>query len=113
MEQAIAALGRGFLSCPANHALREELRAASSTPRITTGSCSGSSTGCFSCSWPRTGSCCSTPSAGQASRDRYARFYSTARLRQQAERLRGTQHADLFEMLQLVMDRLGSADRLP
>jgi hypothetical protein len=48
------------------------------------------------------------PQAGEAARDRYARFYSTARLRRLAERLRGTQHADLSRALGLVLTRLGT-----
>jgi hypothetical protein len=48
------------------------------------------------------------PKAGEAARDRYARFYSTARLRRLAERLRGTQHTDLYQGLDLVLARLGT-----
>jgi hypothetical protein len=48
------------------------------------------------------------PAAPEAARDRYARFYSTARLRQLAERLRGTQHKDLYHGLDLVLSRLGT-----
>ncbi len=48
------------------------------------------------------------PAAPEPARDRYARFYSTARLRRLAERLRGTQHTDLYHGLDLVLTRLGS-----
>ena len=48
------------------------------------------------------------PEADEASRERYSAYYSTARLRRLAERLRGTQHTDLYQTLSLVMERLGS-----
>jgi hypothetical protein len=48
------------------------------------------------------------PAAPEPARDRYARFYSTARLRRLAERLRGTQHTDLYQGLDLVLGRLGT-----
>jgi hypothetical protein len=49
------------------------------------------------------------PAAPEPARDRYACFYSTARLRRLAERLRGTQHTDLYQGLDLVLTRLGTA----
>src|SRR5262249_2681383 len=48
------------------------------------------------------------PAATESARDRYARFYSTARLRRLAEPLRGTQHTDLYQGLDLVLTRLGT-----
>jgi hypothetical protein len=40
-------------------------------------------------------------------RDRYARFYSTARLRRIAEQTRGTPHTDLYHAVELVLRPLG------
>jgi hypothetical protein len=48
------------------------------------------------------------PAAPEPARDRYALFYSTARLRRLAERLRGTQHTDLYQGVGLVLSRLGT-----
>jgi hypothetical protein len=48
------------------------------------------------------------PQAGESARERYTSFYSTARLRRLAERLRGTQHTDLYQGLELVLGRLGT-----
>jgi len=48
------------------------------------------------------------PNADPAARRRYQRFYSTARLRRLAEKRRGTKHADLYQGLCVVMERLGS-----
>lgn len=113
VEKAIAVLGRGFLSCPANHALREKLRAGQLDAQDYYRQLLRMVYRLLFLFAAEDRKLLHDPSAGQASRDRYARFYSTARLREQAERLRGTQHTDLFEMLQLVMDRLGSAKGCP
>ncbi|MFC1960440.1 Eco57I restriction-modification methylase domain-containing protein, partial [Chloroflexota bacterium] len=49
------------------------------------------------------------PDADEATRDRYV-YYSTQRLRELSERLRGTRHHDLFEGLRLVMGLLGGEE---
>ena len=46
-------------------------------------------------------------------RDRYATYFSSARLRQLARRHRGGRHGDLFEATQLVFDALGTEGGLP
>jgi len=46
------------------------------------------------------------PSAPEAARDRYTRYYSTSQLRALAVRRRGGPHSDLWTRLKLVMDRL-------
>jgi hypothetical protein len=47
------------------------------------------------------------PASDAEARKRYADYYSTARLRRMAERVRGSRHADLYAALKLVMDKLG------
>ncbi|MCX4860798.1 Eco57I restriction-modification methylase domain-containing protein [Streptomyces canus] len=47
------------------------------------------------------------PSASPEARDRYAKYFSTARLREQSRRRRGTSHADRWEALRLVLSALG------
>ncbi|MFC8875432.1 Eco57I restriction-modification methylase domain-containing protein [Streptomyces ardesiacus] len=47
------------------------------------------------------------PSATPEARDRYAKYFSTARLREQSRRRRGTSHADRWEALRLVLSALG------
>jgi hypothetical protein len=47
------------------------------------------------------------PSASDEARDRYTKFYSTARLRRIAEQTRGTPHTDLYHALELVLRPLG------
>ena len=46
-------------------------------------------------------------------RDRYATYFSSARLRQLARRHRGSRHGDLFEAMQLVFDALGTEGGVP
>ncbi|SPF04337.1 Eco57I restriction-modification methylase domain-containing protein [Streptomyces sp. MA5143a] len=47
------------------------------------------------------------PSATLEARNRYAKYFSTARLREQSRRRRGTSHADRWEALRLVLSALG------
>lgn len=53
------------------------------------------------------------PSAPAAARERYTRFYSTARLRRTSRRRLGTQHSDLWEAQKLVIRRLGDEHGCP
>ena len=46
-------------------------------------------------------------------RDRYATYFSSARLRQLARRHRGGRHSDLFEAAELVFDALGTEGGVP
>jgi hypothetical protein len=50
------------------------------------------------------------PRASETAKARYDRWYSTTRLRDLAQRRRGTKHGDLWEGLKLVMAGLGSDD---
>ncbi|MDG9689527.1 N-6 DNA methylase [Streptomyces sp. DH17] len=47
------------------------------------------------------------PTATPEARDRYVKYFSTARLREQSRRRRGTSHADRWEALRLVLTALG------
>jgi type I restriction-modification system DNA methylase subunit len=53
------------------------------------------------------------PKAEAAIKVRYARYYSTARLRNLAERRKGSRHADLYAGLRVVITALGSDDGAP
>src|SRR5581483_4917468 len=50
------------------------------------------------------------PRASDTAKERYGRWYSTRRLRDLAQRRRGTKHGDLWEGLKLVMAGLGNDD---
>ncbi len=53
------------------------------------------------------------PDAPTEAKERYRRYYSTARLRTLAERQRGSRHHDRYEALRLVMTLLGSGSGCP
>ena len=109
VEQAIAALGRGFLACPANLRLRDQLRVGKLDAQDYYRQLLRLVYRLLFLFVAEDRDLLFDPQAGEVARDHYRRFYSTARLRQQAERLRGTQHTDLYQMLSLVMEKLGSA----
>lgn len=46
-------------------------------------------------------------------RDRYAKYFSSARLRAHARRRRGSAHGDLYQALRIVLDALGDVDGRP
>lgn len=50
---------------------------------------------------------------GEQTRRRYATYLSSARLRRQANRRRGTTHADLYLALRIVLDALGAENGCP
>ncbi|RAO31422.1 hypothetical protein ONO23_03817 [Micromonospora noduli] len=53
------------------------------------------------------------PGTSEETRDRYARYFSSARLRAHARRRRGTAHADLYRSLCIVMDALADVNGRP
>ncbi len=53
------------------------------------------------------------PDAGDAAKDRYTRYYSTRKLRDVAEKRVGARHSDLYRALSLVMQKLGDEDGCP
>ncbi|KPC60651.1 Eco57I restriction-modification methylase domain-containing protein [Streptomyces chattanoogensis] len=50
------------------------------------------------------------PSADAAAKERYVAYFSSTRLRRQAQRRRGTAHGDLYETLRFVLSGLGNDD---
>ncbi|MET9227212.1 DNA methyltransferase [Lentzea sp. NPDC003310] len=53
------------------------------------------------------------PEASAEARRRYANYFSSARLRHQASRRRGTSHSDLYQALHVVLDALGDENGRP
>jgi hypothetical protein len=117
VEDAIKALGRGFLAHQANSALRQKLRDG------------GQKGGLDTLDYYRQvlrlvyrllflfaaedRGLLLLPSADEKTRKEYARYYSTARLRHLAERHRGTRHGDLYQGLAVVMQKLGTPGGCP
>jgi hypothetical protein len=110
VEQAIAALGSGFLAHPANASLRDRLRGGQLSTldyyrqvlrivyRLIVLFVAEDRDMLFH------------PKASDAARTRYTLYYSVSRLRRLAEQRIGTRHADLFSGLWLVMEQLGDED---
>lgn len=113
VEEALAALGRGFLAHPANVGLRDLLR----TGRLTEDD--------YYRQLLRLGyrlifllvaedrDALHPPDTAPEARARYRDHYSMTRLRRMADRRRGTAHPDLWLALQLVMDMIGSTEGCP
>lgn len=111
VERAITALGRGFLAHPGNGELRCRLHSGAVNSqdyyrqvlrlvyRLL-----------FLFTAEDRGLLLIQGDTASVARERYLRFYSTARLRRLAERRTGTRHTDLFTALRIVMQKLGSDD---
>ena len=108
VEEAIEALGRGFLAHASNHALIARLRTGTLSTqdyyrqllRLV-----------YRLLFLFVAEDCDLllrPDADAQTRERYERFYSLSRLRLLAEKRVGTRHADLYHGLRLVMEKLGS-----
>ncbi|MGW0816238.1 Eco57I restriction-modification methylase domain-containing protein [Streptomyces viridiviolaceus] len=54
-----------------------------------------------------------SPAADETAKERYATYFSSARLRRHAQRRRGTAHGDLYQALRFVLSGLGNDDGLP
>ncbi|WP_438492025.1 Eco57I restriction-modification methylase domain-containing protein [Streptomyces asiaticus] len=54
-----------------------------------------------------------SPSADSTAKERYATYFSSARLRRHAQRRRGTAHGDLYQALRFVLSGLGNDDGRP
>lgn len=108
VEAAITALGRGFVAHPANTALRDRLRAGTLSTQDYYRQLLRLVYRLLFLFVAEDRDLLLDPKADPAARERYTRFYSTARLRRLAERTRGTRHPDRYRGLRLVMERLGS-----
>ncbi|MCX5258646.1 N-6 DNA methylase [Streptomyces canus] len=108
VQQALAALGTGFLRHPGNTELRENLAPAalqSALLRLVYR--------LIFLFVAEDREALLTPDANEQARDRFARYFSTARLRERAVRRQGTAHSDQYEALQLVLNALGDEQGRP
>ena len=107
VEEAIKALGRGFLAHPANHALRQRLGSGELDTQDYYRQLLRLVYRLLFLFVAEDRELLFAPEADAKARQRYTRFYSLARLRRLAERRAGTRHADLFHGLRIVMWNLG------
>src|SRR6266566_6903928 len=107
VEQAITALGSGFLAHAANNALREKLRSGELNAQDYYRQILRLVYRLLVLFVAEDREILFHPDADLVARERYTLYYSTARLRRLAEQRVGTRHADLFHGLRLVMEKLG------
>ncbi len=123
VQQAISILGTGFLSHPANPQLRARLASA----ELTLGDLNrallrliyrllfwfvAEDRGLLLLPDPA-GADDTVKARLREARDRYAAYFSSARLRRMARRHRGGRHSDLFDAVELVFDALGTEGGVP
>ncbi len=107
VEEAISALGSGFLSHRANDDLRGQLRSGELDAQDYYRQLLRLVYRLLFLFVAEDRGLLLDPDADDAAKDRYTRFYSTRKLRSVAEKRVGARHSDLYRALSLVMDRLG------
>ncbi len=107
VEQAIAALGSGFLAHPANASLRERLRGGQLSTQDYYRQVLRIVYRLIVLFVAEDRDMLFHPEADAAARTLYTLYYSMSRLRRLAEQRMGTRHSDLFSGLRLVMEKLG------
>ena len=125
VQQAISILGTGFLSHPANPHLRGRLDPRSADLKLDDFNRAllrlvyrmlfwfvAEDRGALLQPDPDDADTATRATLREA-RDRYAAYFSSARLRQLARRHRGSRHGDLFDAAQLVFDALGTEGGVP
>ena len=108
VEEAIEALGRGFLAHASNHALVARLRTGTLSTQDYYRQLLRLVYRLLFLFVAEDRDLLLRPDADAQARERYERFYSLPRLRLLAEKRVGTRHADLYHGLRLVMAKLGS-----
>lgn len=111
VEEAIIALGQGFLVHPANQVLRQQLKSGELNRQQYFRQLLRLVYRLIFLFVAEDRDLLLLPDAGSAARERYLKYYSTARLRRLAERQRGGRHSDLWQSFKLLTDLL--AGNLP
>ena len=106
VQEAIAALGRGFLSHPANRALVADLKSGALSTQDYYRQLLRLVYRLIFLFVAEDRDLLLLPGTGPATVRRYERFYSTRRLRELAETRRGGPHPDLYRALRLVCEKL-------
>ncbi|MEU5769574.1 DNA methyltransferase [Streptomyces asoensis] len=102
VQEAITALGTGFLRHPENAALREDVR-----PKALQAALLRMVYRLLFVFVAEDRDALLSPGADDIARERYETYFSSARLRAHARKRRGTAHGDLYEALRIVLTALG------
>jgi len=113
VEEAIRALGRGFIAHPANQTLRERLRKGDLSSQDFYRQLLRLVYRLIFLFAAEDRGLLFPPEASTEARERYRRFYSTSRLRSLSAHRRGTAHTDMYRGLLLIMRKLGEAEGCP
>lgn len=108
VQEAITALGTGFLRHPDNAALRENV-----DPQALHNALLRLAYQLLFLFVAEDRDALHHPDADEQARERYAAYFSSGRLRAQARRRRGTTHSDLYQALRIVLDALGNENGCP
>lgn len=108
VKQAITKLGTGFLKHPANDELRRNLNV-----HAFHGALLRLAYRMIFLFVTEDRDALHPPETSEEVRRRYADYFSSARLRHQASRRRGTTHDDLYRALRIVLDALGDEEGRP
>ncbi|GGR85049.1 MULTISPECIES: Eco57I restriction-modification methylase domain-containing protein [Streptomyces] len=108
VQEAITTLGTGFLRHPANTALREN-----TDVKALHGALLRLVYRLLFVFVAEDRDVLHGKEATEQARERYATYFSSARLRQHARRRRGTAHGDLYQALRIVLDALGDENGRP
>jgi len=106
VEEAITALGSGFLTHPSNQDLRKDLQSGELNTQDYYRQLLRLVYRLIFLFAAEDRDLLLDPQAETIARDRYVRYYSTAHLRHLAEQQRGGRHADLWQGLKLITDIL-------
>jgi hypothetical protein len=107
VQQAIEALGQGFIAHTANKALQDRLQAGILDNQDFYRQLLRLIYRLIFLFVAEDRGLLLDPKAAPEARERYMRYYSGQRLRRLAERHRGTRHYDIYQGLRLVFDKLG------
>lgn len=113
VEEAITALGQGFLAHPANTALRDRLRSGELSTLDYFRQLLRVVYRFLFLFIAEDRDLLHPPEVPAKTRENYRRHYSLTRLRRMAQRLGGTQHSDLWHIVQLIVRSLGSKGGCP
>ena len=108
VEKALAALGTGFLRHPGNESLRRALRDGLLTDQQYHRALLRLVYRLLFCFVAEDRDALLRPEAGQPERERYTRYFSTARLRRLSRVRAGGPHGDLWQAQRLVLRALGN-----
>ncbi|MQL61113.1 N-6 DNA methylase [Streptomyces vinaceus] len=108
VQEAITALGTGFLRHPENGSLREDVR-----PKALQKALLRMVYRLLFVFVAEDREALLSPGADGIARERYETYFSSARLRAHARKRRGTAHGDLYEALRIVLDALGDEKGRP